>query len=363
MKDPCVAFIGAGWVVRTIWAPLLAQQAARIVSIIDPHLPSREAFSDLPVAPRQHGCVSDKALEGCNLAFICSPNARHVSQAIRAMNKGLHVILEKPACLSANDAHALIEHSRQAGVEVLVTAAASHRSDVGAMLEAVARGDVGNLHCIDVSWRRRNGVPRPGSWFTRADQALAGSGADLGWHLLEVALQVLGYPLVDAALCNHVPAAPDEASREATWREDEDGNSTSAIDVESQSYSCLQTRGGALIRLSTAWASHQRQDETVITLYGSAGQLCLRTTFGFSQNRVKHPSLVLSVAGIDTPLGFADEENVAPYRQFLARRIALIGECAASRELEYRKLQSLASAMSAMYPHQSPPGGALHRQP
>lgn len=362
MKDPRVAFIGAGWVVRTIWAPLLAQQEAQIVSIIDPQPRSPEAFDDLPVAPRHHGCISEKALEGCNLAFICSPNARHVSQAIRAMRKGLHVILEKPACLSASDADALIEHSRQAGVEVLVTAAASHRSDVGAMLEAVARGDVGTLHCIDVSWRRRNGVPRPGSWFTRADQALAGSGADLGWHLLEVALQILGYPLVDAALCNHVPAAADEASREATWRADEDGNSSGAIDVESQSYSCLQTRGGALIRLSTAWASHQQRDETLITLYGSAGQLRLHTTFGFSQNRVTQPSLVLSVAGTDTPLDFAAEENLAPYRAFLARRIAQIGECAASRELEYRKLQSLASAMSAMYPHLSNPGGALHRQ-
>ncbi|WP_207167576.1 Gfo/Idh/MocA family protein [Pseudomonas protegens] len=350
MIEPHIALVGAGWVVRNVWAPLLVQHNAHIVSVIDPQTDASTAFPAMSPGPRWHRCMSDQALHNCNLALICSPNVHHVQQALRAMGQGLHVILEKPACLSSADAEQLIRCSRETGAELLVSAAAAHRSDVRAM--AAARGALGTLHCIDVSWRRRRGVPRPGSWFTQASQALAGSGADLGWHLLEVALHALDYPLIDAALCNHVPATADEAQQQATWRGDQGPGGT--IEVESQSFSCLQARGGTLVRMSTAWASHQEHDETRITLYGSAGELCLRTTFGFSQNRIQQPSLTLTVDGTQTSLAFAAEDNLAPYRDFLGSRIASLGTCAQTREHEYRKLRSLASAMSALYPHLTP---------
>lgn len=358
MIKPRVALVGAGWVVRNIWAPLLVQHHAQIVSVIDPQADAGEAFPALSPGPRWHRCMSDQALQGCNLALICSPNVHHVQQALRAMDQGLHVILEKPACLSSEEAEQLIQRSRETGADLLVSAAAAHRSDVRAMVAALAEGAVGNVHCIDVSWRRRHGVPRPGSWFTQARQALAGSGADLGWHLLEVALHALDYPLIEAALCNHVPATADEGRHQASWRADQDPGQIGIVEVESQSFSCLQARGGTLVRMSTAWACHQERDETRITLYGSAGELCLRTTFGFSQNRIQQPSLMLTANGTQTPLAFSAEDNLAPYRDFLGSRIARLGTCPQSRELEYRKLRSLASAMSSLYPHLTPSCGA-----
>lgn len=358
MIEPRVALVGAGWVVRQVWAPLLVQQQAQIVSVIDPQADAAGAFPALVPAPRWHRCMSDQALRGCNLALICSPNVHHVHQALRAMDQGLHVILEKPACLSLAEAECLIQRSRASATELLVSAAASHRSDVRALVAAVAGGAIGTLHCLDISWRRQRGIPRPGSWFTQAGQALAGSGADLGWHLLEVALQVLDYPLVEAALYHHVAAPGDAGEHQASWRAEQAAAAEARIEVESQSFSCLKVEGGPLIRMSTAWASHQERDATRITLYGSAGELQLHTTFGFSQNRVAQPSLTLTVDGRTTPLAFAAEDNVAPYRAFLRQHLATLGSSPQAREGEYRKLRSLASAMSALYPHLSSSGAA-----
>ncbi|MDV7899372.1 MULTISPECIES: Gfo/Idh/MocA family oxidoreductase [Pseudomonas aeruginosa group] len=351
MMGPGVALVGSGWVVRTIWAPLLQRHGARIVSIIDPDPQAGQALAELAPTARQHACMSHQALQGCNVALICSPNAHHTRQALRAMEQGLHVILEKPACLSLRHAQDLIERSRHRGVQLSVTAAASHRSDVRTLLDAVASQAIGKVHCIDVAWRRRNGVPRPGSWFTRADQALAGSGADLGWHLLEVALQALGYPLVDSALCNHVPTDGSEAAQRAKWRADTDSHENVVLEVESQSYCALRTQAGAMVFLRTAWSSHQSCDETTITLYGSAGELRLHTTFGFSQNRVQAPSLVLSTEGNQRQLVFEAEDHLAPHSAYLGHTLTHLGKSAADSELEFCKLRSLASAMSAMYPN------------
>ena len=346
-----VALVGSGWVSRTIWAPLLYRHGARIVSIIDPDPQASQALATLAPTARLHACMSNLALQDCNLALICSPNANHTRQALRAMEQGLNVILEKPACLSLCHAQDLIECSRQTGGRLSVTAAASHRSDVRALLDAVASNTIGKVHCIDIAWRRHNGVPRPGSWFTRADLALAGSGADLGWHLLEVALQALGYPLVDAALCNHVPADGSEGARQASWRADSGGHDHAILEVESQSYSALRTQAGAMVFLRTAWSSHQPLDETTITLYGSAGELRLHTTFGFSQNRVQTPSLILSIEGNLRHLAFESDDNLAPYSAYLSQTLDDLGKGTTDSELEFCKLRSLASAMSAMYPN------------
>jgi predicted dehydrogenase len=52
--------------------------------------------------------------------LICSPNATHARAALNAIDAGLHVLVEKPLCLTHDDARAIGDGAKRAGVVVQV---------------------------------------------------------------------------------------------------------------------------------------------------------------------------------------------------------------------------------------------------
>ncbi|KVS38808.1 hypothetical protein WK43_29325 [Burkholderia ubonensis] len=348
------ATIGGGWVARTVWLPLFEEAGATLASVVDPSADARDAVAARFPGIRVHHALDDAALDGCDLALVCSPNAHHVEHAAFALERGLHVIVDKPACFSLAEAEFLVGLSERRQRGLWVTSASSRRGDVLSLYEHARHGALGAPHCIDVGWRRRAGIPRPGSWFTRAGSALAGSGGDLGWHLLEVGLGLLDYPLVQAGFSHQVMTAGDPAAQLAAWRGDDATAPDAELSVDTQLFGCLLADTGAVVRVSTAWASHREHDETVIHAYGQNGELALRCTFGFSTNGVREPTLTLARDGAVHALACPSEERIAPYRAFVRDALALAGRAAAGERAalsaDYRKLRSLGSAMAVLYP-------------
>jgi oxidoreductase len=353
VHDKRIAFIGAGWVARTVWVPLLQQAGADVISVIDPAPSARDQLAPLLPEARFSHSLSAAALAGCDVAFICSPNVYHVEHALYALSQGLHVILEKPACFSRHDAERLIARSLESGCGLQVTGASSKRHDVSDMSAVVSTGDFGAIYCIDVSWRRKSGIPRPGSWFTREKTAIGGCGADIGWHLLEVALGLLNYPTVSAGLSQRVRVDGAPGNSRAAWRGEESATEDEELSVETQLFGCLMTESGAMIRISTAWASHQDSDTTEIVVYGQGGELALQCTFGFSADATAAQSLTLLKNAQRQQLPFQVEEKLAPYRTFVASAMELLGESNPATgprgRLEQQKLRSLGSAMEVLY--------------
>lgn len=350
------AFVGCGWVVRTVWLPLLLETDVEVVTLIDPDSGAfSEAVSQLPgVHIGIH--LSQAVAAKCDVAFICSPNTNHVEHAIEALGMGLNVIVEKPACFSLADADRLISASKAARKVIMVTSASSYRTDTMQLMEWSRDQQFGELHCIDASWRRRSGIPRPGSWFTTAETAVGGSGADLGWHVLEVALGTLGYPLVTNGLSRVIQPDVVDEQQMAMWRSDAAGE-TAVVDVDTQMFACLQTQTGALIRVTTAWCSEQPVDETSFVVYGSSGEMKLVCTFGFSPQASDRNGLLLSRGGTTESL-FCAEEKLEPYRRFITAMLEYVTtpwqDDNEQMRMEHRKLRSLGSAMQALYPKSDP---------
>lgn len=347
------AFVGAGWIARTVWIPLLREMGAEVVSIVDPAPSALAESREILPQVRTAQTLSVGALDKCDVAFICSPNAFHFQHALFALEQGLHVVVEKPACFRIADADSLINASLDAGRGILVTSASSHRRDTAEMLAITRDGTLGSPFCVDASWRRGAGIPRPGSWFTREETAIGGCGADLGWHLLEVALGLLNYPLVTAALSRQVRPglAPERVL--AAWFGDASDCSDAPMDVDSQLFACLQTASGPLVRLTTAWASHQATDETSIALFASAGEMTLHSIFGFSTMGSGLHRLTLLKDGVSQELP-CNEDKMAPYRGFVRAMVDYLRTpelCADPRTQSiHRQLRSLASAMAFLYP-------------
>ncbi|MFF1509639.1 Gfo/Idh/MocA family protein [Streptomyces sp. NPDC058326] len=320
------AVLGAGWVSRTIWVPLLeAHPAFEVTALVDADPAAARALA--PPGREVFVGTSPDELAGLDLdlAVVALPNDLHVPVARALLARGVPVYVEKPVCRTAAEARALAEAARS-GAGVYAGSAARHRADVRALAELLP--SLGDLRALGLDWTRASGIPQRDGWFT--DRRRAGGGAllDLGWHLLDVGLDLLGRPGVTAALGAVSGDWLEDAGATADWsRRSHEGATptrTAADLVEDTARGFLLTDTGVAVSVEARWASHQAVDSTTLTVEGTKGVAVLRGTFGFSPHRVPRSSLTVLRRGERTEVPLPDEPVGIEYERLvehLARRL------------------------------------------
>lgn len=316
-----LACIGLGWVAREVWLPRFADHGGfTLVGGTDLDEGARIATQARWPGARIGLRSADILDLDPDLVIVAVPNRAHAMVAEELLSHGRSVLVEKPVCLHADEVERLRAAARTGGGRLFPSRASRLRADVLQLSDFVVQGAVGTVRMIELDWVRARGVPRPGSWFTNRDLAGGGVGVDLGWHLLDVGLGLLGYPAPVAGLSSrsgdHIAAKPEagtDLGAAAMWRKDSGLGTGLAVDVEDTIHGLLTTTCGTALQLHAAWASHQPVDVTRVTVRGSAGEISLSTTFGFSPNRIADPSLTLTRNGRRESIAFPREELGAEY--------------------------------------------------
>ncbi len=136
------------------------------------------------------------------------------------------------------------------------------------MREAVLAGSLGDVYLTDVRWARQNGIPGYGSWFTRSELAGAGALFDIGVHMLDLGLSLIGFPKVERVRGSVSARLGPRRIGFGSWGDDPRKRGT--FDVDDTALATLALEGGATLRLHVAWASFGPDDERV-TLHGTDG--------------------------------------------------------------------------------------------
>ncbi|MCK9911343.1 Gfo/Idh/MocA family oxidoreductase, partial [Microbacteriaceae bacterium K1510] len=68
------------------------------------------------------------------------------------------------------------------------------RSDSQYVKKLLDEGKLGKVYHAKTGWIRRNGIPGWGSWFTRKELAGGGPLIDIGVHMLDLTLWLVGHP-------------------------------------------------------------------------------------------------------------------------------------------------------------------------
>lgn len=219
-----------------------------------------------------------------DLVTIALPNALHAPVAIAALEAGKHVLCEKPMSVGSAGAEAMLAAARASGKLLSVNQHKRFDRTALAMRDAVARGALGDVYLVDARWTRQNGIPGYGSWFTNRD--LAGHGAlfDIGVHMLDLSLFVLGFPEIVAVKGYLGGQLGESGVGLGTWGIDR--SSSGRFDVDDTALVTLTLGGGGQIRLHVAWAAFAPAEER-ITLYGTRGGA---DRFAAAEGE-KHPAL------------------------------------------------------------------------
>ncbi|MEU4565146.1 Gfo/Idh/MocA family oxidoreductase [Micromonospora sp. NPDC023956] len=307
-----VAVAGLGWAGRAIWLPRLAAHPRyTVTAVVDPDPAARDRARAAHRVPSAYADVDEIPADTVDLVVVAVPNHLHAGVAARLLRRGVPVFLEKPVCLTSAEADQLAEAERAGGAVLLAGSAARYRADVRALVAATA--DLGAVRHVDVAWVRARGVPDAGGWFTRRDLAGGGALVDLGWHLLDTVLPLLGPAAVVHAVGSVSDDFVNDDAAAAAWRGTATDAGRARGDVEDTARAFLLTADGASAGLHACWASHEARDRTTIAVHGTGGSVSLHCTFGFSPNREPTPVLTRTRDGATVRLPLPEEPIGAEY--------------------------------------------------
>lgn len=189
-----VVLLGYGLAGRVFHGPLLAATPDVLVRAVVTSDPQRRerALADFPGAVVLERFEDAWELDDIELAVIATANVSHVPLALEAIDRGLHVVIDKPMAPSAGRAEAIIDAAAEMGVGVHPFQNRRWDADFLTVRHAIASGDLGMPHRFESRIERMRPLPR-GGWRESADpEQMGGVLYDFGAHLVDQALEVMG---------------------------------------------------------------------------------------------------------------------------------------------------------------------------
>jgi predicted dehydrogenase len=154
-----IGVVGCGMVAQAMHLPYLSELRDRfeLAALADPSRVVREALAaryGVPGVHADHRGLLDRG--DLDALLIASPHATHAPVVLAALDAGLHVLVEKPLCISLADADRIIDARDRAGKVVQVGFMKRHDPAYERMLAELPAG-AGSLRyvhvlCHDPEW-------------------------------------------------------------------------------------------------------------------------------------------------------------------------------------------------------------------
>ncbi|MCU1382487.1 MAG: NAD-dependent epimerase/dehydratase [Acidobacteria bacterium] len=190
-KPVRIAVVGCGAVTQSFHLPVLAGHAGvSIAALVDPDVARARRLAALyhaptvlPSAEELDGTVADAAL-------IATPAFLHAPGSIALMNRGLHVLVEKPMALTLADGERMVTTARDRGVILTVGLFRRLLPAIRLFRAALDAGQIGDL---------LNVTAEVGDAYTwnlttlagmRRQEAGGGMLVDMGSHVLDLLLYI-----------------------------------------------------------------------------------------------------------------------------------------------------------------------------
>lgn len=127
-----------------------------------------------------------------DLAVVATANAAHVPQATAALEHGLHVVVDKPLAATADQAQGLVDLAARVDRQLHVFQNRRWDSEIRTARKAIEEGVLGRPHRLESRFERWRPVPKGGWREQGSPQDIPGLLYDLGAHLIDQAIHLMG---------------------------------------------------------------------------------------------------------------------------------------------------------------------------
>ena len=196
-----VGIIGTGWIADAHIEAYKRQPDVEIVAACDLIPGKAAAFM------KKHGVegvktdyandremIDDKSLK-LDAVSICTYNRQHAGPAIYALDNGVNVLLEKPMCVTIEEAAEICKAEKRSGKVISIGFQPRFSPNMQMIKKIVQSGELGDIYYVQTGGGRRRGIPTPyGTTFIEDETAGLGALADIGCYSLDLVLNALGNP-------------------------------------------------------------------------------------------------------------------------------------------------------------------------
>jgi predicted dehydrogenase len=251
-----------------------------------------------------------------DIVSIGAPNHLHAPIAIAALEGSRHVLFEKPLARNGAEAESIVDAAKAADRAVHIAFTQRERGDVQALKRHVEEGNLGRIYHAKATWMRRNGIPGMGGWFTSKELAGGGPLIDLGVHMVDMALYLMGEPQVQSVSC---------ATYAELGPQGRGGRAGAGLvigekpyEVEDLATAFIRLSGGATLTLEASSAVYRESsDDFSVTLYGTDGGAEMKVRYYRTSDTVRIYTDVAGVPAVVTPEIESREGHLAVVRRLV----------------------------------------------
>lgn len=251
MTDIRVGLIGAGYIAAWHADALKATDGVAVTAVCDLSESAARALAEACGA-RAFGDPDAMIAAGvCDAVHILTPPHLHKALAIRCLEAGLHVLVEKPVALGVDETRAIVAAAQAAGRRFHPGHNFLGLPSYERMKAAMQRGDYGRISGAEITWALPLAPLRSGPfnlWLLREPRNLL---LELGPHLFAFARDLFGPLAVTHAEATKPVALP--------------GN-----DIRPQGFRILASANGVDITLTLSMV--ETVDDRSVTLRGSSAR-------------------------------------------------------------------------------------------
>ena len=193
-----VGIIGTGWIAEAHVANYLRCPDVEIVAATDLIPGKAEKFckdngiEGVRCYPDHKSMLDAEELDAVS---VCTYNRTHAECTIYALEKGVNVLLEKPMCVTLEEAVEICKAEKKSGKILSIGFQPRFDENMKMVKKIVESGELGDVYYIQTGGGRRRGIPTPyGTSFIEDKTAGIGALADIGCYSLDMVLNAVGYP-------------------------------------------------------------------------------------------------------------------------------------------------------------------------
>ncbi len=270
MKPERVRFVvlGTGGIGRYHLKLLKEQAGAEIVGVYDAVREVAQKACEEYGAKKVYATLAEAVGErDADAVIVCTPNAFHREGVVAALQAGKHCLCEKPLAIEPADIEAMIA-ARDASGKLLMTAQHMRFEQRSQTLKrAIDAGRLGRVYYSRAWWLRRRFAPTtPG--FLKKAQAGRGPGMDIGVHVLDLAMHLLGHPQpvsVSGLAVRELAGRADVCNQWGTFKPED-------YEVEDFAAGLIRFADGSALSLEVSWLLNMLETEIWgVWLHGTEG--------------------------------------------------------------------------------------------
>lgn len=183
--------VGAGAVIERYHMPAISgvPEVVRTI-VVDADGERARRVADRYNFPLSSSDLSD-LVENCDAAIVAVSNGQHETVSCELLEKGVHVLCEKPMARNPDECVRMMEASRRGRAQLCIGHNRRFRQHIGLTKKLLDRGLIGEVTKVEAEEGSPSDWPRSQAYF---DPALSGGGAllDTGIHSIDLIRWLVG---------------------------------------------------------------------------------------------------------------------------------------------------------------------------